>query len=487
MNFIFYKKRIINFHFYLLLVFITNSSNSYLILPFNSTHINLKLKENINKLNSVQNLLSEINKNQLFSIVQIGNPPKNIECYLSMETTVIAILSDFCPNGSISLYNPHLSKNFKNYSDYLISIGPINNAAIVKDNCTFYNDINLTKKEYIEDFIFLLGNYSSSNNEIKDKNKFCGRIGLYKSLHPTYAYAQNFITFLKEKNFIDSYSWGLFFFDKDKSYNINNEIQNKYEGFYIVGITDKDYLNIFKTTDIISVNSIENNINFKVFFYDLLYNKTEIICSDNSLINFIVDYNYIISDKEYYEKIKHSFFQKYIDDKICIEKFSYIIYQGKINMIICDSNFKKYLNNFPTLYFNSRELSFIFNLDYNYVFLEYDDKIYFLIIYKEMVNQVWTLGKIFMKKYPFIFDQDKKTISFVYLEKFKKKVNTEIETNNYFKIFKEYFLYSLLFIGIIIGLLLGRRLWNKHRKLKANELEEHFEYVSHNKNNKIME
>ena len=484
MNYNLYNKKKHIFKFYLLISFIIKSSNSYIILPFNSTHISLNLNESINTINSLDYLLLEINKNQIFSNIQIGNPPKNIEFYLSMETTFYAILTNFCPQNSLSLYNPYFSQNFKNYSEYIISIGPINNAAIAEDNCTLYSDLNLRKNKHIENFEFILGDYSS-DNRIKDKNKFCGRIGLYKNDYPAYASAKNFITFLKEEKIIDSYSWGLFFFDKDKSYNINDEILNKYEGFYIAGITEKDYLNIFKTKDIISANAVDNNINFKVFFYDTPINKTEIICSENALFNFIVDYNYIISDKEYYQKIRQIFFQKYIDNKICITKYHYKTYAGKTYMIVCDLNFKKYLKDFPTLYFNNKELSFNFNLDYNDVFLEYDDKIYFLIIYKEMIN-TWTLGKIFMKKYPLIFDQDKKTISFVFLEKFKKKENIEKNTN-YFQIFKECFLYSLLFIGIIIGLLLGRRLWNKHRKLKANELEDNFEYVSHNKNTKIID
>ena len=86
-----------------------------------------------------------------------------------------------------------------------------------------------------------------------------------------------------------------------------------------------------------------------------------------------------------------------------------------------------------------------------------------------------------MKKYPFIFDQNKKTISFVKLDKFVNEINHQKNKskNNYsIKKLRDSFLYSLLFIGIIIGLFMGKRILNKHRKLKANELEERFEYVS---------
>ena len=469
-----------------ILLLLINYAYNFIILPFNSTHFELNLNEKLNKINPVEYLLSEISKNQLYSAISIGNPPKNLEFYLTMDSFIYSILSGYCPNNSFSSYNPYLSKNFKTETDYIISVGIINNAAIGTDNCTFYNDLNLSNNIYIDNFEFLLGNYSFF--ESINKNKYCGRIGLYKSNIKTYAYAKNFIKYLNEEKIIDSYSWGLFFFDKDKSYNIDYNIQNNYEGFYIVGIKEDDYFNIFNTTNIISVNSIENNIFFKVFFYESPNNKTEIICSDNIIAHFIVDYNYILSGKEYYENILKFFFQKYIDNRICFIKSSFKTYEGKTEMIVCDISFKKYLNYFPTIYFHNRDFYFTFNLDYNDLFLESNDKIYFLIVYKDMIQSTWQFGKMFMRKYPFIFDQDKKTVSFVYLNKFIKKEEEIIKgNNNHFKKIKDYFLISLLFIGILIGLFLGRRIWNKHRKLKANELEEKFEYISQNSNSKIID
>ena len=474
--------------YHLLSLLIINYTYNYIILPFNSTHIELNLNEKLNKINSAEYLLSEINKNQLYSTMSIGKPPKNLEFYLTMDSFIYGILSGYCPNGSFSFYNPYLSKNFKSETDYIISVGPLKNAAIATDNCTLYNDLNLTSIKNIDNFEFLIGNYSYF--ESININKYCGIIGLYKSNVKTYEYAKNFIKYLKEEKIIDSYSWGLFFFDKVNSYNIDYNIQSNYDGFYIVGINEEDYFNIFKTTNIISVNSIENNIFFKVYFYESPKNKTEIVCSDNIIAHFIVDYNYILAGKEYYNNILNYFFQKYIDERICFKKSSFKTYEGKTEMIVCDISFKKYVYLFPTIYFYSRELSFTFNLDYNDLFLESNDKIYFLIAYKDMIHSTWQLGKNFMRKYPFIFDQDKKTVSFVFLDKFKKKeenLKSNNSNNYHYKKIKDYFFYSLLFIGILIGLFMGRRIWNKHRKLKANELEEKFEYIGQNSNSKIID
>ena len=78
-----------------------------------------------------------------------------------------------------------------------------------------------------------------------------------------------------------------------------------------------------------------------------------------------------------------------------------------------------------------------------------------------------------------------KRLLVLYLNKFLEQKG--VTEKNYLKTFKDFCLYSLLFVGIFIGLFIGRRLWNKHRKLKANELEDNFDYTSQNKNTKIIE
>ena len=64
---------------------------------------------------------------------------------------------------------------------------------------------------------------------------------------------------------------GNIFFDKEKSYKIDYSIQNKYDGFYIAGISEDDYINIFKSANITITYSSKTN-NFislnKIFFYD---------------------------------------------------------------------------------------------------------------------------------------------------------------------------------------------------------------------------
>ena len=473
-------------YFFKIIVFILiNYSYSYIILPFKSKNIELNLN---NSIIQIENILSEINKNQLYSFISFGNPQKNLEIYFTMEKSFYAILSNYCQKPIYTTYNPFFSKNYRNKSNtFPISFDSIDNGIVANDNCSFYNDLNLTNSKIIDSFEFILGNNTSPDFKNLDSDKYCGMLGLVQDPNEHFLFAQNFISYLKQRKIIDSYAWGLFFFDKEKSYNIDYNIQNKYDGFYIAGITDDDYLNIFKTTNITNDFSKKTNnyITFdKIFFYEISSKKkNEILVSNNTSTELVIDNNYIISDIVYYNTIKKSFFQKYLDDNICIEKSSNKTIGGKNYMIICDSSFKNNLKNFPNLYFFNRELSFTFILDYNDVFFIYNSKIYFLIIGNELYTS-WKLGKIFMKKYPFIFDQDKKKIYFVHLNKYDEqsynKGNTE-KQNNIWKNVILFFLISLLFIGIIIGIFIGKKIWKTNRKKRANELkdeEDNYEYIS---------
>ena len=489
-------------HFIIISLIISFINSEYIILPFKSTYIKTNLNNNNNSIDNVSYYLSELDINQIYSTLSFGNPTKYLEFYLTMEQSFFAVLSNYCLKGSYSSYNPNSSKKISKLSyDTMLNL---KNASYAEDKCSFYNDLNLTENIDIDYFHYLLGNWTGNKNYIDhDSNKFCGSLGLMKYYQDRYFPSANLINYFKEdKEIIDSYSWGVFFFDKEdiESYNIDKDIQNKYDGFCIIGITEKDYLNIFKTSNVINDYLIRDNyietIRYsfdKIYFNDNSNNNKnigEIICAYETQFEFHLDYNYIISGKEYYDKIKQKFFKKYLDNRACMEENSKKFYDGQNHMIICDYNFKKDIKYFPNLYFLSRKLSFIFELNYNDIFLEENNKIYFLIIGKDMYKSVWKFGKIFMKKYPFIFDQDRNTISFVHLDKFDKKPNNNqvnnIESKNKSFIQKifECFLYSLLFIGILIGIFIGKRIWNKHRKLKANELEEKFDYTSQDK--KIM-
>ena len=55
-------------------------------------------------------------------------------------------------------------------------------------------------------------------------------------------------------------------------------------------------------------------------------------------------------------------------------------------MIICNLTIKEELKNIPKLYLPYRELNSIFSLDYKDLFIEINNKIYFLVIHPQRIN-----------------------------------------------------------------------------------------------------
>ena len=102
--------------------------------------------------------------------------------------------------------------------------------------------------------------------------------------------------------------------------------------------------------------------------------------------------------------------------------------------------------------------------------MEYGDKYYFLIVFKSHIDE-WSFGDIFFKKYQIVFDKDKKTFGL-----YKKKYNSSLTFTPWLYIIILGFFLIISFILIIYLI----RLLMKRRKIRANELEDQFEYFPYN-------
>ena len=109
---------------------------------------------------------------------------------------------------------------------------------------------------------------------------------------------------------------------------------------------------------------------------------------------------------------------------------------------------------FPILILNCNELNFVFEFNYDDLFLKTDSIYIFKIIYNLDIN-FWKLGNIFLEKYQFLFNYDTKMFGLyhhIYNGKNKnnkdniidkrEKIKKEKNGNNYIKM--------VIIIGIII-------------------------------------
>ena len=483
-------------------------SNNYIILPFKSVNPKYNISYNDSK-NFVTNFQKEMDKNKIYSRIQIGEPKKEVSMYLSMEDSYFAVIKDYCTKEVISTYDPYSSNTFSIDTEKSVYVSDLLNTKMCNDSILFYNDTKF-KEKLIINFDFLIANKTTKTIEDYLPDSFCGKIGLLKkyTYHNTYPV---FIDYIKKINLTKSYQWGIFFFDKEKSYNINEEIQKNYDGFYIVGLKEDNYLNLFKTNDISNAYILmtrAKNIGGKfdkIYFNNL---KEQIICDNELNFDMNIEHNYIICKKDYYDNIKKYYFDKYLENNICEEKISISLYGTKEYMIVCNTTIKKDLKKFPNLYLLYRQLNFTFTLDYNDLFIQLDDRIYFLVIYADTPLSIWDFGIKLIKKYSFMFDEDKKTLYFIHLKKYdnnpeppESDSDTDDKTDdkdipkennvNFWNEYKEYILFGLIFIVLIIGLvfgyIFGRKALEKRRKARANELEDNYEYIKNNDDENVKE
>jgi len=465
--------------------------NNYLILPFS---IKNQIFQSNSNLIKASDYLKYIKSNLISTRIYSGTPPKELEVYLSMEIYEILIGKGFCLPNSNSQYSPFSSSSYENSRmTYFAPI--ITNGSFISDSFMFYNDINYTKNISVNKLDFIYANASTDFFELFDLDQNCGYIGLQLSSGSEYFESNSIIYELRYANAIKKKKWALVF--KENS----NKINNNYDGALIIGIEEDDYMDIFNmnnSSDYTSVYSLAytmKQINWEIKFDEIYYEINNIKYSFNASLagRFLIDYNYIICNIDYFDCIKNNFFNKYINEKICYIDKNETLKKKKrtdiqiINTIICDKSRFKDMNKFPTLYFKHIDLNKTFEFSYKDLFQEIGNSLVFSIVLDENEKDRWTFGRMFLKKYQFVFDNDQKLITYIQTININEGENraNSITSNNEFTITVLKILIIICLLGGFgLGLFFGKKIWDKNKKKRANELNDDYEYVENNKEKK---
>ena len=276
----------------------------------------------------------------------------------------------------------------------------------------------------------------------------------------------NFIKIVKKNNYINKYDFSLYFTSDN-------------EGVLIIGEEPHNYLpNIYNENNLRKVNVLSDGFGYyswkieftQIYFYSDDDIKNKIKENKNGI--FVIENNYIIGSKYYQKLIEEKFFKKYLDNNICYyEKMA----KERQQILICDKKESFEINSFPTLYFYHRIFNYTFELTKENLFLEKNNKYIFLIFFSEFENNYFTLGKIFLRKYLFIFNSDSKTIGF-YNSHFE---NEFIEKGNSVSLFNKIIGVFIILIACFVGLYSAKKLYEQARKRRLNEIFEQYEYKSH--------
>ena len=472
--------------------YILTSENFSLIFPFATIEkIEPELKTSFNET-ITNEIMKNIFINEIFIKFEIGTPPQKIKIRLSANSNEF-----FIANENVICEKNYPKKNSTEFY-YNINKSATFKYQVNKEKVTYFTHIQQSK--YVTDkFIFYTTN---NNNKIVQNMDFLlaervngpnhGIIGLKR-----YPYNEerrkDFFATLKQYNLTKNYIWYL-------TYDISNKNGTLFLGNYphfVQNMKNKLY-NLNHYCKIYSVIRNEKWDNTWGLNFNKIYLKNisqfpntyhEILNTSDNVKNVILNPNYgiIMGEKNFKYILENNFLNKYLNNKICFQpllKFvrnyedkSYYYYYCKADYI------EQMRKEFFPIIFEHKQFKFNFTFEFDDLFILKKNHIYLRIVF-DSYSSNWIFGSPFFSKYSLFFDSDSKEISF-YSPNIDNKIienNNKINNDNCnhnnnnesaFKVLSQIFLGVIL---ILIGLYLGKKIYGLKRKLRANELEEKFEY-----------
>ena len=369
-------------------------------------------------------------------------------------------------NNANDFFDPFLSSTSKvEKSGIDFNYSGINEIYRITDHIKLYQ--NNTSNFIYPNIIFFYNprNYSIAKLRTDYSPFTCFKLGLRLPLHNLYLYedyAINIVGQFHRKKIINSYEWFI---------EYNNETNAK----LIIGVSpyeyDKEKYSYNNSKSIKGLyfpgDSFYWNLEFTQIYF-IVNNKREQF--DYRKVSLEPSLNYIKAPLYYFEFINETIFGKLISEKKCFIKEV----RRQVNLYsiyYCENNEEikaELKNKFININLLHRFLEKEFVLNYEDLFLEKKNKIYFLIIYDNMIRSNWVLGKPFLKKYFFSFNYEDNVLTYYEI------IKNDIIGNNNNKIKKIILIVVIVALIIIVSLLgffLAKFIYN-YKKRKATELSE---------------
>ena len=407
--------------------------------------------------------------NKLYSKISLGQKNTQYIMEIKINTIGLTIYNYNCdipplnsdsnppllPNFAESITIDHIEDNDTQiYGEYFVYI--LNNTMNIKTE-------KEEKKIYV-DYLFSQRNNSEYINKDILRPYTCFNLGFHLMTKDIIddEYALNLIFQLKKKDIIKSYNW---FIEYDS--------ENKDKAKLILGVKPYEYNKEKYKEENDKTIEAEKRLD-KIIYWDVkmseIYlmknNEKQLIegyytCSLEPSLGVIVG---VIGYKLY---VEDNLFKPLIKQKKCFKEKNifnkYIIYY-------CNKDMKDILKKSEAvkLYFYHRFFGKTFELNFEDLFEEKNNFIFFKIFFDEEQNDIWRLGKPFLIKYFFSYNFDGKTISYYNLEENEDNKGTNIKTVLTVVII----ILALIFLGL--GFFLGKYIVNyrKNKKKKAEELLE---------------
>ena len=446
---------------------ILNYILSLLVFPFKVRDNNPeKYASPINKteIPILEYLYHELNDFEFVSEVEMGTPKQKVEVLFNFNDDYITLLGhQFSQHPyyyNLSSSYKELIKNDKNCGLKIDNSVTMKEILHVKNKfCDNLNEFISLKEETSPEFLILFNKYLPTLTPTPIYKYFDSNalmIGLlwntrYNNDHGIY---KPFLIDAKERGFIENQLHFLYYFDEYEDNLFAKDKNKTYDGLIVFGKYPHEVMphrydikNLFWTNTFLSNPRLSKR---EEIIWGFKFNQIYMDYGNNNLLHFdymngYFDFNveYIFPPYEYYIQIKN-FFRPL--RKICFidsnARFGYKdlnIYR----MVYCDyEEFgKKYLKTFPKLVFKIDAFDEVFEFTYKDLFKPiYDNKYYLFLIFTgrfwratELIiqnrNYPWTLGRMFFKKYQFVFDSLNKRVGYYNTKKINPAFKSPEETN----------------------------------------------------------
>ena len=389
--------------------------------------------------------------NYIYINLDVGIPKQNNTKLLLNQGKFSFYLYDnnIYPNAS---YNFKLSKRYRTLLDDEFELSSSNCAKGKFSMETFF-----IQNQRVDNFTFIL----CTKTFAEEKEFFDGQLGL--NLGYQIPPDSNFIQVLKIKELINNYIYTIYYV-------------NDYEGFLLIGEyphkINSDFslyekYSEFKESNLLWIHSemSKKNYHWTILFDKISYGAGELYQAQREA-KISIEFQFIISTQQYYNLFKEIFGKK------C----EHIHYHNDYSGFRCSKDINKDLT--PEIKFYNKELNTTFVLDYNDLYIEKDNFLYFLVAtFFDYDLGYWILGKPFLKKYLLMYNSDNKMIGF-YKKNEGNKSNKKISSYVI-----SIFLNILLLIILIVLSFAFFHYYIKRRRIRANELEDKFNYIPKNNKN----
>ena len=350
------------------LSYIYSIKSNEIIIPFFS-----KLSEIPNN-QTPQEFMSSLTSNEIYTKVNVGTPPQQFDFLLDFHN-----------------YNTYIVKNQKFFDNCSSTFTQLGSSQYFSDT-DFINAINSSDIVTISD---TLRNYNytflyADKFRLNAKPSYPGVIGfnVVPNQNP-FHYESGLVYQLKGKNIIDNYIFTLSFNEDDFNGNIIIG-KNIYENYPIENFTS-DYCLVTSNYGYYwGWNYMTTYLNGET----LGITEASII-PESGVIQLNINYKGFFKKKFFVEKINEGkCFDLYL-------KYSYYYCDKDVNIDIGE------------LKFEIKRSGLHFSLNSKDLFKEYNNKLFFLIVFGIYVEkQEVKLGYPFLKKYDMIFDLDKRHVGF---------------------------------------------------------------------------